>query len=350
MKTFKNLYQEVCSFENLYRAFCLAKKGKLSRFYCAEFSYFRESELLRLQEELAGGAYRHGGYRVFEIFDPKFRQIQAASFRDRVVHHALCNIIEPIFDRGFIYDSFACRKGKGTLLALARCEKLARRLRQGYVLKADISKYFHSVDHEILLGIIARKIGDKAVFKLCAEIINSSEDKRFRRHFPGDDLFSVLRPTGLPIGNLTSQLFSNLYLNELDRFVKHTLRYQGYLRYMDDFLLFAPDKASLHCAMRTIEDFLAEKLRLCLHPKKRTISPVACGIDWVGYQVFPEKVRIRRANICRFRSRNRRLRSLFKRHKIPARDIGQSIQSFCAYASHADAARLVGNILDLEVF
>lgn len=350
MKTFKSLYAQVCSFENLYAAFRNAAKGKSQRLDCAGFAWNREREILKLQAELLSGAYSHGPYREFEVKDPKRRQVKAARFRDRVVHHALCNIIEPIFEARFISDSFACRKGKGTLAALERCRVLARRFCCGYVLKADISKFFYSVDHAIMLNTLGRRIADKRVLALVAEILASSEDDRFRDYFQGDDLFALQRPTGIPIGNLTSQLFSNIYLAELDYFVKQELRWKPYLRYMDDFLLLGPEKKGLWSALSRIEAFLAEKLRLRVHPKKRTVSPVDRGIDWVGYMVFPDRVRIRRRNIFRFRARNRKLRALLAKGRVLPGDVGQSIQSFCAYASHADAGRLVRRLLEVEIF
>jgi len=350
MKTYKRLFERVCSFENLYSAFLKAAKGKSLRLDCAGFAYDREREIFRVQAELLDGTYRHGPYREFEVKDPKRRQVKAAPFRDRVVHHALCNVIEPIFEARFIPDSFACRKGKGTLAALKRCRALARRFRGGYVLKADISKFFYSVDHGIMLAALNRRIADRRVLALIAEILASSEDARFRGYFPGDDLFALQRPTGIPIGNLTSQLFSNIYLTGLDHFVKQELRWKPYLRYMDDFLLFGPDKKELWLILSRLEAFLAEKLRLRVHPKKRTVSPVSSGIDWVGYIVFAERVKVRRRNIFRFRLRNRKLRALFRRGRIHVPDIKQSIMSFCAYSSHADAASLTRNLLECEAF
>lgn len=350
MKTYKRLYERVCTFENLYTAFLKAARGKSARLDCAGFSYGRERELLRLQEELLAGTYRHGTYREFTVRDPKVREVKAAPFRDRVVHHALCNILEPIFEARFIPDSFACRKGKGTLAALERCRALARHFHAGYVLKADISKFFYSVDHAIMLAVLSRHIADKRVLALMAAIVASSEDARFRAYFPGDDLFALQRPTGIPIGNLTSQLFSNVYLGELDHFVKQQLLWKPYLRYMDDFLLFGADKKELWAVLSRIEAFLAEKLRLRVHPVKRSVTPVRSGIDWVGYMVLPGRVRVRRRNIIRFRLRNRKLRALFRRGLIAVADIGQSVQSFCAYTSHADAARLTRELLEREVF
>jgi len=350
MNTCKQLYERVCAFENLYEAFRKAAKGKSLRLDCAGFSYGREREIFELQAELVNGTYKHGPYRAFTVRDPKVREVKAARFRDRVVHHALCNIIEPIFEARFISDSFACRKAKGTLAALDRCRTLARRFCGGYVLKADISKFFYSVDHGLMLDTLSRRIADKRVVALMAEILASSEDKRFRSYFPGDDLFALQRPTGIPIGNLTSQLFSNIYLTELDYFVKQELRWKPYLRYMDDFLLFGPGKPELWSVLSRIEAFLAEKLRLRVHPKKRTVSPVSCGIDWVGYMVFQERVRVRRRNIFRFRNRNRKLRAILKRGQIHPRDIKQSIMSFCAYTSHADANKLTQDLLAREIF
>lgn len=350
MKTYKNLFARVCTFENLHLAFRKAASGKQGRFSCADFSFHREKEILRLQEELKSGEYRHGEYRDFTVRDPKVRQVRAAGFRDRVVHHALCNIIEPIFEARFISDSFACRKGKGTLAALEKCGRLARLYRNGYVLKADVSKFFYTVDHEILFGIISRRIADKKVLRLCSEIISSSEDSRFRAFFPGDGLFATLRPTGIPIGNLTSQLFANIYLNEADQFIKQKLGWKRYLRYMDDFLLFAHEKARLWEALSEIGRFLAQDLRLSLHPVKRSVSPVRSGIDWVGYRIFPDRVKIKRKNIFRCRQRCGRLRSLYARNKIPLSKIRDSIVSFCGYAKWAGASRLLNQILWLEKF
>lgn len=368
MKTYKRLYERVCSFENLHAAFRKAAKGKGLRADCAAFSYGRERELLRLQEELQSGTYRHGAYREFTVHDPKLREVKAARFRDRVVHHALCGVIEPIFEARFLPESFACRKGKGTLAALDACRRLVRRFPDGCVLKADVSKFFHTVDHEILLDLLRRKIADEKVMRLCAEILASSEDSRFRGYFPGDDralsrgsaasgsrrraadLFALARPTGIPIGNLTSQLFANIYLHELDRFVKMELRHGAYLRYMDDVLIFGPGKRGLWEALSSIEDFLARRLRLRPHPVKRTVSPVRCGVDWVGYRVLPDAVRLRRRNIFRFRARCRRLRALYRAGRISIRSVRDSIASFLGYARQAQAGRLMERLLEREAF
>lgn len=194
MKTCKRLYERIVSFENLHAAFRKAAKGKGLRADCAEFAYGREREILLLQEELQSWTYRHGPYREFTVRDPKMREVKAARF---------------------LPESFACRKGKGTLAALKACRREVRRFAGGYALKADVSKFFHTVDHRVLLDLLGRKIADEKVMRLCAEILASSENSRFRTYFPGDDLFALRRPTGIPIGNLTSQLFDNVYLHEL---------------------------------------------------------------------------------------------------------------------------------------
>ena len=357
MKTYKGLYERIVTFENLHEAFRKAAKGKSLRADCAEFAYGRERELLRLQEELESGTYRHGPYREFAVRDPKVREVKAARFRDRVVHHALCNIIEPIFEARFLPESFACRKGRGTLSALEACRREVRRMPGGYVLKADVSKFFHTVDHQVLLDLLGRKIADEKVMRLCALILASSEDSRFRTYFPGDDLFAGLRPTGIPIGNLTSQIFANIYLHELDSFVKTELRHGPYLRYMDDFMIFGPEKSGLWRAFARVEEFMAEKLRLRLHPVERTVSPVNAGVDWVGYRIFPsegrglpDRVRLRRRNIFRFRERCAGLRRHYRAGSIPLEAVRDSVVSFLGYARQAQAGQLMRQILELESF
>ena len=361
MKTFKGLYERIVTFENLHEAFRKAAKGKSLRVDCASFAYRREREILRLQDELQSGTYRHGPYREFTVRDPKKREVKAARFRARVVHHALCNVIEPIFEARFLPESFACRKGKGSLAALDACRGEVRRLPGGYVLKADVSKFFHTVDHGVMLDLLGRKIADEKVMGLCARILASSEDSRFRTYFPGDDLFACRRPTGIPIGNLTSQIFANIYLHELDCFVKTELRPIGaegaYLRYMDDFMLFGPEKSDLWRAFARVEEFVAERLRLRLHPVKRTVSPVRDGVDWVGYRIFPaegrglpDRVRLRRRNIFRFRERCAGLRRRYRAGSIPLEAVRDSVVSFLGYSRQAQAGQLMRRILEMESF
>jgi RNA-directed DNA polymerase len=342
MKTYKHLYPQICSFENLLTAFYRARRHKPKTPEMCAFEFNLEEHLFALQEELQNQTYQPGGYHHFYIFEPKKRKVSAAPFRDRVVHHALCNVIEPIFERRFIYDSYACRVGKGTHRALARAQALLRR--NTYVFHGDILKFFPSIDHQILLEILGRHIADAAVMDLIRRILASGEgvlaDEYPMQWFPGDDLLTPLtRPRGLPIGNLTSQFWANVYLNELDTFVKHTLHWRDYVRYMDDFLVFGDDKAELHRVRQAIVDFL-QTLRLSLHPRKQRVYPVHTGMDFVGFVSFPHRVKLRRDNVRRFTRRLRRFQRAYAAGEITREQIEQSLQSWIAHSRYADSYRL----------
>ena len=236
VKTWRNLFPLIVSFENLVLAFRAARRGKPLTQERADFEFDLEANLFRLQEELVTGAYRPGPYGTFYVTEGVRRKISAAPFRDRVVHHALHRVIEPVLDREFIFDSYACRTGKGTHRAADRCTRFLRR--QPYALKADIARFFPSVDHAILLSLVGRRVEDVRTMDLIGRILASGvgilESEYEMRWFQGDDLLARFRPRGLPIGNLTSQFFANVYLHPLDMFVKHTLRVRHYLRYVDD--------------------------------------------------------------------------------------------------------------------
>lgn len=214
MKTYKHLFEQICTFDNLWLAFHHARRGKRSKGEVAAFEYHLERNLFTIERELRDGSYRPGGYRHFYIYEPKKRKISAAPFRDRVVHHALCNVIEPIFEQRFIHNSFACRIGKGTHRALDRAQEYARRYR--FVLQGDIVQFFPSVDHQALRALLARRIADPHVLALIDRILFSGagvlESEYTPQWFPGDDLFTPFeRARGLPIGNLTSQFWGNVY-------------------------------------------------------------------------------------------------------------------------------------------
>jgi RNA-directed DNA polymerase len=237
VKSHGSLWPRITSFENLYEAFREARRGKRLRPDVAAFEFDLEAHLLGLQRELLDGTYRPGGYRHFVVHEPARRKISAAPFRDRVVHHALCRVVEPCFERAFLPHAFANRVGKGTHRALDRCRAMLARHR--YVLKADVAKFFPSVDHAILDGLLARRVRCAATRRLIRLILGSGAgvlaDEYEMTWFPGDTLLSPLdRPRGLPIGNLTSQLWANVYLHELDAFVVHALRWRAYVRYVDD--------------------------------------------------------------------------------------------------------------------
>jgi RNA-directed DNA polymerase len=337
MKTHVNLWPHICTFENLYLAWLDTRRGKSSKRQAVHFENQLEENLCALLDELQSAAYQPGQYTSFYIYEKKRRKISAAPFRDRVVHHALCREIEPIFERRFITDSYACRRGKGTHRALDRCTHFARRY--AYVLKCDVAKFFPSIDHEILRGILGHVIRDRAVMDLIDKILASGadvlRDEGLRVWFPGDDLFAVLRPRGLPIGNLTSQLWANVYLNELDQFIKRELRVKGYLRYADDFLLFADSKAQLwDWRERTIEK-LAE-LRLKPNSRSFYVIPVAQGIEFLGFRVYPDHRRLLAENVLRARRRFRSLSWQFSRRLIGADRVTASVQAWIAHAAHGD--------------
>lgn len=338
------LFQRVTSFSNLLQAARQASRGKRFRPNVASFGLNLEEELHVLQQELVSRRYHPGAYRTFVIRDKKPRFISAAPFRDRVVHHALCNVIEPIFDRGFLYDSYACRKGKGTHAAVERASTYARRFR--YVLKCDLEKYFPSIDHEILFTQMTRRIHDPEVLWVVRTIIaGSNPQPALVRHYPGDDLFTPLeRRRGIPIGNQTSQFFANVYLDRLDHYVKETLRAPGYVRYVDDLLVFDDDKHRLHEQRTAIEEVLVS-LRLRLHPRKCFVTPVSSGVTFLGYRIFPAHRRLDADNVRRFKRRLRRYHQAVVEGQMAPHQRRDRIRSWIAHARHADTARLRSRIL-----
>ena len=289
---------QVIQWDNLLLAFRKAAKGKRGKPATARLEARLADELLVLQAELQSGTYSPGGYKHFTIQEPKRRKISAAPFRDRVVHHALCNVIEPLFERGFIDDSYANRRGKGTHRAIDRFQRFAQRY--AYVLRADIEQHFAAIDHEILLRTLKRRLTDNSVSPLVEKIVASGRDvleQEYRMHwFPGDDLLAACRSRGLPIGNLTSQFWSNCYLDPFDHFVKRQLGCRAYLRYVDDFALFSDDKQQLWHWKRAIMARLA-RYRLSIHESACQVLPTACGAPWLGFVVYPDhrKLKARKA-------------------------------------------------------
>ena len=294
---------------------------------------------MRLQRELRDVTYRQGGYRTFLIREPKPRYISAAPFRDRVVHHALTQVQEPIFERRFADQSHACRTGFGTHTAL----EAAARGSQAYpfVLQCDIRKYFPSIDHKILKSQLARVIKCAGTLNLASQIIDgSNQQETLDVYFPGDDLFTPHeRRRGIPLGNRTSQFFANVYLNELDQFILREIRPRSYCRYVDDFLLFHEDKAFLAEALRHVEERLAA-LRLILHPGKSRVYRTADGVTFLGWRIFPDHRRLVRGNVVRFRRRIRALKEEFDAGRIEWEEVAQRLQAWNAHASHGNTWKL----------
>ncbi|RIK60466.1 RNA-dependent DNA polymerase [candidate division KSB1 bacterium] len=339
------MFKQLTSWDNLLLASKKASKGKRGQANVASFEYLLEENLLCLQDELLSQAYRPGKYENFFIHEPKRRLISAAPFRDRVVHHALCNVIEPIFERSFIYDSYANRVGKGTHRALDRCQEFARRFK--YVLPCDVCQFFPSIDYAILRGSIARKIHDANVLWLIDLILASGEgvlrDAYDMIYFAGDDLFAVDRPRGLPIGNLTSQFWANVYLNSFDHFVKRELRCTGYLRFVDDILFFDNNKETLW-KWKDLSQQRLDQRRLTMHAGAHP-RPVHEGVSFLGFIVFPQHRRLKRRRGIHF---HRNLRSLFAQHdsgQIPLAMITASVQGWVNHVRYANTIGLRSKIL-----
>jgi retron-type reverse transcriptase len=345
MKTYRHLYPKICDFENLYLAYCKARKGKRAKVSVASFERRQEEELLVLGSELKTKSYQPGEYHSFYIHEPKRRLISAAPFRDRVVHHALCRVIEPIWERRFIYDNYANRVGKGTHRALDRAQKYAQRYR--YVLQCDIRQFFPSIDHAILKAELASKIADQDVLWLCDIILDSGRGVLSEIYdmvwFPGDDpstssgqgLFAALRPRGLPIGNLTSQFWANVYLNRFDHFVKRELGCRAYLRYVDDFLLFADDKAQLRNYRQAIIDALAE-FRLVLHENRAQVYPTCTGIPFLGFRLYPDHRRLKYRRVVSYRRRFKHLVKLARQDSDFAPHLEASVQGWVNHVRYGD--------------
>ena len=330
-----DLYAQICSFENLYLAYRKARQGKRGKPPVAEFEFNQEEELLRLRDELAAGAWQPGPYHSFYIHEPKRRLISAAPFRDRVVHHALCNLLEPRWERRFIYDSYANRLGKGTHRAILRCQQLARRY--PYVLQCDLQQFFPSIDHAILRAELARVTGEPDVLGLI-DLILQSGSQVFSgvydmRWFAGVDLWAALRRRGLPIGNLTSQFWANVYLNPFDHFVKRQLRCPAYLRYVDDFLLFAEDKETLWGWAAAIRGRLG-RLRLSLHPPQ--VYPVRDGIPFLGFRIYPTHRRLKRRKGVAFQRHFRLLYRDWLAGEVSRERLDASARSWAAHAAWGD--------------
>ena len=349
MKRYGQLFDQIVAFENLLAAARQAQRGKRYSEPVLRFNANLDRELLRLRDELRSQTYCPGAYRTFEIVEPKRRLISAAPYRDRVVHHALCQVIAPIFERTFIRDSYANRIGFGTHRALRRFQEFARSSR--YVLQCDIKKYFPSIDHAMLKALIRRKIKCPKTLWLIDLIIDSSNPQEpVCDYFPGDDLLTPCeRRRGLPIGNLTSQFFANIYLNPFDHFVKETLKIERYVRYVDDFALFSDDHARLSTARRRIEDFLAT-LRVTIHPIKSQVFDMRQGANFLGFRVFPHQTRVRSENLKRARRRFRVQQATYAERLLTQAELTQSVRSWVAHLEHGDTWRLRGRIFTRLAF
>jgi retron-type reverse transcriptase len=340
-KSFKNLWSKITSWENLLAAYKRCRKRKRYKAPATKFDFFWETSLLQLQHELIDGTYKPGVYRHFHITDPKPRKISAAPFRDRVVHHALVGILEPLFDRRFIYDSYACRRGKGTHRAINRTQQYLRQY--DWYLKTDVVRFFPNVDHQLLFTLVSRTIRDSRTLKLIELILESGDgvlaNEATQHWFPGDDLLSVLRPRGLPIGNLTSQFFANVFLDPVDHYIKEELRVPGYVRYADDLILFGHTKQQLWQWRDDVAYFL-EKQRLQLHAHKTHVCPSIQGVPFLGFRLSRLERRLKQEAIWRFNRRLKKLKWLRSRGEIEFHQIRASLRAWLAHTDQANAEGL----------
>lgn len=328
MKRYGNLFEKIVDFENLYYGYRKASLGHRENVEVLEYMLCYEARLFEIQKELIDKTYHTGQYKSFFVYEPKKRLIMALPFRDRIVHHALCNIIEPIFEAGFISDSYACRTGKGSHRGLKKVEHFINALgKDCYVLKCDVRKYFYTIDHAVLKQIIRRKIKCKDTLWLIDNIIDSNHIE-----------------TGIPIGNLTSQLFANIYLNELDHYVKEDLGIKNYIRYMDDIVVLRQDKKELWGIYHNINNYIKDILKLEFNNKTKLFS-LKQGIDFLGFRQFFGFRLLRKHSIIKNKRKFRKFTELYKSNRITFDRINQSIQSFIGHAQWGNTWRIRENIL-----
>lgn len=325
-----DLWQHICTFENLYLAYERARRGKRYRPDVLRFGSHLGENLLALQEELLTLEWRPGPYQVRVVLEPKERIIRVAPFRDRVVHQAICRFMAPVFERSFIHDSYACREGKGTHKALDRLTGFLRRDGSAYVLNADVRKFFDSVSHRVLTESLERGLKDRDLLTVLGRIIASYAAESST---PG-----LHEPHGIPIGNLTSQWFANIVASRIDHFAKHDLGCRRYLRYMDNVLILSDDKHELREHRTRLEGFLAG-IGLLLNPKT-TIAPTAQGVPFLGLRVFPDHRRVLRPNVVRGRRRMRGSLLALSRGDAQREHVSASTVSWLAHLRHADTYRL----------
>lgn len=314
MRSLRNIWQSICSQENLEQAAFCAARGKTHKPDVACFLERRSRHLPRLRRALLEGAYRPGAYHQFCILEPKPRTISCAPFRDRVVHHAFCSHIGPWLDRRFIPDSYACRNGRGMHAAAERAQFYCRR--HGYFLKLDIKSFFPSVDHSLLLEDLHRWFPEPSLRELLSVIV--------RAPLPGAALGK-----GMPIGNLSSQWFANAYLDPLDHYLKDHLRVPGYIRYMDDFVLFHDDKSILWDLHQQTASWLLEKRALTLKQRVTRLAPVADGLPFLGLRIFPGLMRIQPPSLRRARRKLRQREAQWRDGELTAEQLADSARAIC---------------------
>ncbi len=336
MRKFIHIYDDIISTENLLYAWQEFERGKKKKSDVMEYKRYLMTNIINLHNSLKERTYTHGPYQHFIICDPKRRDIHKASVRDRLLHHAIYRKLYPFFDSAFIADSYSCRDNKGTHRALRRFDTFARKVgrnhtRTVWVLKCDIRKFFASVDHVVLLEILKERIQDEDVLKLLENLVGSFET--------GDLVFSENlklrtknRTRGLPLGNLTSQLLVNIYMNEFDQYVKHKLKTKYYIRYADDFVFMSHDKSEIEAVCEKSEAFLTYRLKLSLHPNKVFLTTLTSGVDFLGWAHFPYH------KVLRTVTKKRMMRKVYEKN----------MASYVGLLYHGNAWRLQEEIRSID--
>ncbi|OHA46334.1 MAG: hypothetical protein A2541_02700 [Candidatus Taylorbacteria bacterium RIFOXYD2_FULL_36_9] len=345
MKIYKDLYWSIISPQALFRAWKIFQHDKRKKPDVADFALNLEQNIFSLYRDLKNGTYKHGPYKGFWIHDPKLRRIHKATVRDRVIHHAMFDVLNNVFEPTFINDSYSCRIGRGTHKGMKRVAEMIRAVSQNqmrpcYVLKCDIKKFFGSIDQDILLRILNKKIKDEKVQKLLRGVIES-----FGSGQP--DLFEH---KGVPIGNLTSQIFANIYLNEFDQYVKNTLRVKNYVRYTDDFVIVSNSKTYLEELLTPMQSFLSRHLCLDLHPNKIDLRKCHHGIDFLGYVLLPYHIKVRTKTKRKIPKKLRQRIVLYKNGLINEISLFSTLASYLGVLSHANTYNMSKNLKNLFWF
>lgn len=346
MKVRHSIYPKLITKENIFRGYKEFLIGKKKKKDVILYDSLKEDNLNKLEEKLVNKTYLPGKYTQFYVRDPKTRIIHKASVEDRVVHHIVSTFLEQLFEPTFIYHSYACRKNKGTHKGVIALQKMAikesrNNTRACWVLKCDISKFFASINHKILIEILSRRIEDVNFLNLLEKIINS---------FYSDKTIDLNIKKGIPIGNLTSQLLSNVYLNKLDQFVKHKLKVKYYLRYADDFVFISSDRQYLLDLVIEIKEFLCNELDLELHPNKIVLRKFTSGVDFLGYIIFPKYILPRTKTKRRLLKKIKRKVKQFKNGEITKESLNQTIQSYYGFLIHANTYKFKMELQNLIWF
>lgn len=339
-KRYGYLYEKIYEWDNLLLAYRKTKKGKTNKAEVLEFEYDLENNLIEIQDKFKQQKYQFSGYKTFQIYEPKERTICCAPFHDRVVHHAVCNIINPILDKSIISDSYACRKGKGLHKAVRRAFYFYQN--NEYCYKFDIRKYFYTIDHQILQQKLSRKFKDSKLMNLFSQLLSTYHSKKeYYFAFDNDDLFDLIRERGLPIGNLTSQIFANFFLSDLDHFVKEKLHQRNYIRYMDDILIFSNKKGELKKVQVEVIKKLAES-RLLIHPHKNIITKTTHGVNFLGFRYKNNIIKLQNQNLRRFK-KNLRKRA---KKELPVSEQLLSLNGNLGYLLGGFTKKIINNVLN----